>query len=192
MFVCVPLDTNSMVIGVLMLMSVSNNRVFVLLLARVKTQMEASNVSVHVATSWMRVELSVLTTMNVMLMEDVKRDAETVMDHTNVVVLKVSSSIFILINVLTKMNVLDQTTHVAAVNASTLLEVTHVDVLSNSLTYYDIIFRFKTCFFSGYQFDLRLSICIQSAGGCSNSPCNFGCNALGAQSFSCDCPAGYR
>ena len=137
MFVCVPLDTNSMVIGVLMLMSVSNNRVFVLLLARVKTQMEASNVSVHVATSWMRVELSVLTTMNVMLMEDVKRDAETVMDHTNVVVLKVSSSIFILINVLTKMNVLDQTTHVAAVNASTLLEVTHVDVLSNSLTYYD-------------------------------------------------------
>ena len=45
---------------------------------------------------------------------------------------------------------------------------------------------------SGYHYDARLSICIQSAGGCSNSPCSFGCSPLGRQAFSCDCPQGYH
>ena len=46
--------------------------------------------------------------------------------------------------------------------------------------------------FSGYQYDNRLSICIQSAGGCSNSPCSFGCHSLSSRSYSCDCPPGYK
>ena len=37
-----------------------------------------------------------------------------------------------------------------------------------------------------------MSICIQSAGGCSHSPCSFGCNPLGSRGFSCDCPLGYQ
>ena len=45
---------------------------------------------------------------------------------------------------------------------------------------------------SGYHYDARLSICIQSAGSCSNSPCSFGCSPLGRQAFSCDCPQGYH
>lgn len=45
---------------------------------------------------------------------------------------------------------------------------------------------------NGYQFDTRLSICVQSAGGCNNSPCSFGCNPVGNQGFSCDCPRGYQ
>ena len=45
---------------------------------------------------------------------------------------------------------------------------------------------------SGYHYDALRSICIQSAGGCSNSPCSFGCNSRGRQAFSCDCPQGYH
>ena len=45
---------------------------------------------------------------------------------------------------------------------------------------------------SGYHYDARLSICIQAGGGCSNSPCSFGCNSLSSQAFSCDCPQGYH
>ena len=50
---------------------------------------------------------------------------------------------------------------------------------------------------SGYHYSARLSICIQSPGGCSNSPCSFGChsspsNSRGRQAFSCDCPQGYH
>lgn len=45
---------------------------------------------------------------------------------------------------------------------------------------------------NGYQFDRRMSICIQSAGGCNNSPCAFGCNPVGPKGFSCECPRGYQ
>ena len=45
---------------------------------------------------------------------------------------------------------------------------------------------------NGYQFDTRMSICVQTAGGCSNSPCAYGCNPIGSQGFSCDCPRGYQ
>ena len=47
-------------------------------------------------------------------------------------------------------------------------------------------------FVSGYQFDVAMSICVQSGGGCINSGCSFGCNPLGSRGYSCHCPEGYQ
>ncbi|CAB3384639.1 Hypothetical predicted protein [Cloeon dipterum] len=42
-----------------------------------------------------------------------------------------------------------------------------------------------------YQLDPTLSLCIQMAAGCMNSPCAFGCQATSGNHYTCSCPSGY-
>nr|XP_018912347.1 PREDICTED: fibrillin-2-like [Bemisia tabaci]XP_018912348.1 PREDICTED: fibrillin-2-like [Bemisia tabaci] len=43
----------------------------------------------------------------------------------------------------------------------------------------------------GFQFDEGSLLCLQLSKNCLDSPCEFGCNAIGSSGFSCGCPSGY-
>ena len=45
---------------------------------------------------------------------------------------------------------------------------------------------------SGYAYNNNLQVCIQSASGCGEAECAFGCNALGSTGFECQCPKGHQ
>jgi len=45
---------------------------------------------------------------------------------------------------------------------------------------------------SGYSYNNNLQVCIQSASGCGEAECAFGCNALGSTGFECQCPKGHQ
>ena len=45
---------------------------------------------------------------------------------------------------------------------------------------------------SGYSYNNNMQVCIQSASGCGEAQCAFGCNALGSTGFECQCPKGHQ
>ena len=45
---------------------------------------------------------------------------------------------------------------------------------------------------SGYSFNGNLKVCVQSASGCGEASCSFGCNPVGSTGFDCQCPRGHQ
>ena len=45
---------------------------------------------------------------------------------------------------------------------------------------------------SGYSYNGNLKVCVQSASGCGEALCAFGCNPVGSTGFDCQCPRGHQ
>ena len=45
---------------------------------------------------------------------------------------------------------------------------------------------------SGYSYNGNLRVCVQSASGCGEAECSFGCTSIGSTGFDCQCPRGHQ
>ena len=45
---------------------------------------------------------------------------------------------------------------------------------------------------NGYSYNGNMKVCVQSASGCGEAKCAFGCNNVGSTGFDCQCPRGHQ